>query len=920
MKHFRVLFVLSSLFCSLWGCGNTSSVFAQGPQFLRSVEGIAEFQLDNGLQVLLFPDASRPTVTVNLTIFVGSRHEGYGEAGMAHLLEHMVFKGTPTHPNIPAALTERGAQFNGTTWLDRTNYYETMNASEENLEFAIRMEADRMVNSFIKGEDLASEMTVVRNEFERGENSPQRVLMQRMMSGAFEWHNYGKSTIGNRADIERVPVENLKRFYQRFYQPDNAMLIIAGKFDPRKALEFTEKYFGALPRPERVLDNTYTEEPAQDGERLVTVRRVGEVAMAGVMYHVPAGGHPDFPAIDVLSGVLAGEPSGRLYEGLVKRRIAASVFGSTFALHDPGVVMFLAEAATGVDGTTLLQSIIDSVEGATEKPFTAEEVERARQELLRQRELRFNNSSSVAIELSDWAAQGDWRLYFVYRDRLEAVTTEDVQRVADLYLRQSNRTAGLFEPAETTDRTMIPPTPDLQAMIGDYKGREEVAQGEEFDASPAGIESRLTRSNLSSGIKVTLLPKKTRGSTVDLRIHLRYGNADALSGKATAAEYLPMLMMRGTENMSRQQISDELDNYRASMNVSGGPGELTLSLQTKRENLIPVLSVAEEVLRKPAFPADELELIREEQIAAAGQQMTEPTAIASRIVQRKFADYPPEDPRYVATMEEELQRTKDVTIEQIKGVYATLVGAGVGELTIIGDFDPEQVQPVIDRITANWKSDVAFERLVRDAVDNESGAFEQINTPDKANAAYFAGMTLPMRDDDPQFAALTIGNFILGGGSLSSRLADRVRQQDGLSYTIQSALQVSAVDQRAVFYIFAISNPENAGKVHSAIQEELQKLIESGITEQELEKAKAGYLQQQEVRRTNDRALASMLEAYAFIGRDMSFVTHVESQVQSLTVDEVNAAIRKFIQPQRLYIVSAGDFAKAAKSDSAQDK
>ena len=227
---------------------------------------------------------------------------------------------------------------------------------------------------------------------------------------------------------------------------------------------------------------------------------------------------------------------------------------------------------------------------------------------------------------------------------------------------------------------------------------------------------------------------------------------------------------------------------------------------------------------------------------------------------------------------------------------------------------------MIDRITANWKSDVAFERLVRDAVDNESGAFEQINTPDKANAAYFAGMTLPMRDDDPQFAALTIGNFILGGGSLSSRLAYRVRQQDGLSYTIQSALQVSAVDQRAVFYIFAISNPENAGKVHSAIQEELQKLIESGITEQELEKAKAGYLQQQEVRRTNDRALASMLEAYAFIGRDMSFVTHVESQVQSLTVDEVTAAIRKFIQPQRLYIVSAGDFAKAAKSDSAQDK
>ncbi|MCA9051329.1 MAG: insulinase family protein, partial [Planctomycetaceae bacterium] len=164
------------------------------PQEIRSVEGITEYRLENGLSVLLYPDMSRPKVTVNLTVFVGSRHEGYGEAGMAHLLEHMVFKGTPDHPEIPRLLKERGAAFNGTTWLDRTNYYETLAASDENLEFALKLEADRMINSFIKGEDLASEMTVVRNEFERGENSPSRILMQRMMATSFEWHNYGKST------------------------------------------------------------------------------------------------------------------------------------------------------------------------------------------------------------------------------------------------------------------------------------------------------------------------------------------------------------------------------------------------------------------------------------------------------------------------------------------------------------------------------------------------------------------------------------------------------------------------------------------------------------------------------------------------------------------------------------------------------
>jgi zinc protease len=222
-------------------------VEAGPPEFVTAVEGIAEFRLDNGLRVLLFPDPSKPQVTVNMTVLVGSRHEGYGETGMAHLLEHMLFKGTPDHPNIPKVLKDHGAEYNGTTWLDRTNYYETLPASEENLEFAIRLEADRLINSYVKKEDLESEMTVVRNEFEQGENSPSRVLFQRMMATAYEWHNYGKSTIGNRADIERVPIENLQRFYKKFYQPDNTIVTIAGQFEPEQALALVEQYFGSIP-------------------------------------------------------------------------------------------------------------------------------------------------------------------------------------------------------------------------------------------------------------------------------------------------------------------------------------------------------------------------------------------------------------------------------------------------------------------------------------------------------------------------------------------------------------------------------------------------------------------------------------------------------------------------------------------------
>jgi len=261
---------------------------------VASIEGVTEYRLGNGARVLLFPEASRPTVTVNMTVLVGSRHEGYGESGMAHLLEHMVFKGTPGHPEVPKALRDHGASFNGTTNTDRTNYFETMPATDANLEFGIALESDRLVNSFVKREDLVSEMTVVRNEFERGENNPASILNQRIHAAAYEWHNYGKSTIGSRTDIERVPIGNLQAFYKKYYQPDNAVLIVAGKFEEPKALAIVEKYLGSIPKPARKLDATYTEEPPQDGERTVTLRRVGTVGSAGVAYHVAGGSHADW--------------------------------------------------------------------------------------------------------------------------------------------------------------------------------------------------------------------------------------------------------------------------------------------------------------------------------------------------------------------------------------------------------------------------------------------------------------------------------------------------------------------------------------------------------------------------------------------------------------------------------------------------
>jgi zinc protease len=263
---------------------NTTAMTLAGLQAITTVEGISEFRLPNGLRVLLAPDASKPTTTVNITYLVGSRHENYGETGMAHLLEHMVFKGTPARGNIMQELGKRGMDFNGTTFYDRTNYFETFPANPENLQWALEMEADRMVNSFIARKDLDTEFSVVRNEMESGENNPHMSLWQRMASTAFDWHNYGKSTIGARTDVENVKIENLQNFYRKYYQPDNAVLLVAGKFEAANTLALIQKVFGAIPKPTRVIEPTYTQDPAQDGTREVTVRRTGDTQLSAVLY------------------------------------------------------------------------------------------------------------------------------------------------------------------------------------------------------------------------------------------------------------------------------------------------------------------------------------------------------------------------------------------------------------------------------------------------------------------------------------------------------------------------------------------------------------------------------------------------------------------------------------------------------------
>ncbi|HLH39520.1 MAG TPA: pitrilysin family protein [Bryobacteraceae bacterium] len=901
MKQFTLALLLA--------VGISAQTLPQGMTKVTSVEGITEYKLANGLRVLIFPDPSKTTATVNITYLVGSRQEGAGERGMAHLLEHMLFKGSTKHTNIPQELTEHGSRPNGTTSWDRTNYFETFQATDENLKWALDLESDRMVNSFIRKSDWDSEYTVVRNEFEMGENNPIGVLFERALSAAYIWHPYGHSPIGARSDIENVPIERLQAFYHKYYQPDNAVLTVAGNIEESKVLALIAEDFGPIPAPSRKLEIPYTVEPPQDGEREVTLRRVGTIQALLDVYHVPSGSDPDFPAIDVLVGILTDNPSGRLYKALVDNKKASEVIGFDQQLNEPGTLILGAVLNQQQSLDEARKILLDTVDNMIKEPPSREEVERAKQHQLKDIELQLRNSEQIGLFLSEWASMGDWRLLFLDRDRLRKVTPEDVSRVAKAYLKSSNRTLAEFIPDPHPDRSVIPAKVDLAAELKNYHGDAAMAQGEAFDPSPANIESRTLRSKLDNGMKLALLSKKTRGASVNARLALHYGTIESLKGRETAASLAFATLMRGTQKMNRQQIQDELDRLKARVRINGGAAGATVTIETVRENFPDVLRLVAEILRQPAFPASEFEQIRTERITGEEANKSEPQALAMAQFGQILYPHPEGDVRRSMMPEEQIAALKAATLEDAKKFYRDFVGASNAEFAAVGDFDSKQIAALMGELFGNWKSPAAFAR-VTDPYQKIPPSSKTIETPDKENAMFMAGLRLNISTQDADYAPLVLANYMLGGGFLNSRLAVRIRQKEGLSYGIGSGFSADPKVKNGALRIYAIAAPQNMAKVERATREEIEKAVKDGFTPEEIAAAKSGFLQSRKVDRSEDAGLAALLTVRDYDDRTLAYDAELEKKIAALTPAEIQEAMRRNLDASQLVVVKAGDFSK----------
>ena len=908
----RNLLLSSVLCCSL---ASLSPVYAQKtdvPKYIKNVEGVKEYSLNNGLKVLLIPDASQSNMVVNIVYNVGSRNEGYGEKGMAHLLEHMLFKSTKNLGDIKKMLSEKGGAANGTTWLDRTNYYEVFPSNDENLKWSIEMEADRMINATILQTDLDKEFSVVRNEFEIGENNPDGVLQERILSSAYLWHNYGKSTIGSKEDIERVKANRLRVFYEKYYQPDNSTLIIAGKFDEKKALQYVGQYFGSIAKPKRVLDKTYTIEPAQDGEKFVELKRAGDSKNIGALYHTAAYADKDYAAIDALGEILTADPSGYLYKSLVETQKISSIYYWQPTTRDASFVYFGVAVPNDKDVVATKELVRAELDKIGSTKYTDEDVSRAKAKIIKQIEGVKNNTISFAINLTEIIGAGDYRLGFLYRDAIEKLTKEDIQRVAEKYFKSNNRTVGVFIPSKDEQRVKPVEYTDeqLAAFTKDYKGKALEKETAPFEASIKNLKQNFVEGKLSNGAKYGLIKKEIKGGKVQAAFKFPVSNEKDLSGKSDVGAILAQLLKTGTTTRTKEQISDRLDLLKSSLSFGFSGQTLTVNVSTYKESFKEVMEILGDLLTNATFPQNELTKTISEYNTYLESSLNDPNSLAFIEVSRQTSKYPKESIFYTATVQEQIDAYKKIKQPELIDFYKNILGGNNGVGTVVGDLEAKSTAQILESTFGKWNSKSKYERAIPTYFETQKADKEYI-TPDKENAVAVGKISFKMTQKDADYPAFVMANEMLGsGGFLSARIPMRLREKEGISYGAGSFVNVPITNDVSYWAYYAFLNPTKKNAVEIAAKEEIAKALKDGFTAEELKSNLVSWLNERKTRLGDDGTLMDLTNVYLQYGVPLEDYDTLEAKVKALKIEEVNAVAKKYLSLDKMTSVYVGDFNK----------
>ncbi len=899
--------------------------------FVKTVGGLSEYTLaSNGLQVLLLPEHSAPVLTFMVTYHVGSRNEVTGTTGATHLLEHLMFKGSE-HFNsdlgtgIDTVLDRIGAINNASTWRDRTNYYE--NLASDHLELAVQLEADRMRGLRLREEDRRPEMTVVRNEFERGENDPVEALDKEITAAAFVAHPYHHPTIGWRSDIEKVPIEKLREFYNTFYWPDNATVTVIGDFTPADALALVKKYYGAIPAAPLPIPQVYTEEPPQQGPRRVTVKRPGELGVVGLAYQTPRALHPDYPALVILADVLNDGKTSRFYRALTDKNLALSTDASAGFFRDNFLFNIFARLAPGITHEQVEKALLAELARVKTEGVTPEEVARAIGKEMADTAYSRDGSFAIAGQINEDIAVGDWTYYITLPEKLQAVTAADVNRVAKTYFVEDQSTTGWFIPqAEGGAETAAPAgaTPRFPIHHPAYYRDPTIARDStpvpienpkskiENDPAAAGggaqIAPRIVRRTVA-GIDVLTYPTSLK-DVVTFRGSLPAGHVFNPTAHPAIAALTAAMLDKGTTKHDMFALSQMLEDVGATTQFSTTAQNLSFSARCLKKDVPLVLGLLAEQLRLPAFSPEEFAKLKKQLAGHFQQQMEDTNFRAGRTLAR--AIYPPGHPNRPPADDAYLADLQAATLDQVKAFHAARYGPAAMLLVAVGDIDNAAIDAALGSAFAGWTGGTPLAPAPK-AVPLAAGRTEKINLPGKASISVVIGQPSRLKYSDPDRIALATGTTIFGGGYFSARLLATVRAKEGLTYGIFASLSGDSYTdgQWAIQGTFA---PQLLEQGLASTRRELNRFVAAGVTADELRDFKSTITGTYKIALATSSGLADQILAFVQRGLPLSYLDDYPTKVGALTLEQVNGAIKKYLDPEKVVTVLAGSLPDAAKT------
>jgi zinc protease len=985
-------FVCALACCLLFTTRSTPAQTAQSessakaspvPEKITAVEGITEYRLPNGMKLLLLPDQSKATAAVDVTYLAGTRHERYGEVGTAKLTQRLLFKGTPNNPTIDKELARRGIRFSGTALREHTHFSAVLQPGEENLQWVLQMEADRMVNARFAQTELDAEIAAVLKAHEDNEKKDEREreiyfaekkidaktaaairesalrrkkewppLKDKFDDVEYAWNNYGITVDEEKAAISKTLLESLRAFYRAYYQPDNVVVMVAGKFDEAKALEWTAKFFGAIPKPTRALPKPETrldfkvDDGSRDDNNIIA------------SYKMPAALSPDADALRFSAFVLFQ------LRGLSVKNKGASSGASQYSSREGGLNLFglggIASTKSNEETQADLKAIysqfndrlqsskedkdrainqyyadeksratrqrradlMKAIEELAVNPPTTEEMARVRQEFSSQSARLLDNHEKLGAELADYIALGDWRLFFYSRDRAANMTAEEVTAASARHYRRENRIASFARVRDSDGRADAIPVPTAAEVLTNFKARETViaAVGGNESDNP-DIDKRVKKIQIG-GLTVSLLAKQTPGQSVAFNIRLRNGDEKTLFGKAAVAEMAGRTLDRSTTKFQYGSF-DESSRLRMRGNVSAG----SANYQTSRPYIASAIKLAAHILREPTFSDSAAKTISDQMIDEVRAHKNSPSRVATNALQRHFNIFPAGDIRNVRSFEEQEDAIKAIKASDLREFHKQFYGAAKGEIAIVGDFDETEVTAALREAFVDWNTGAPYKRLAM-PYKEVAPVNRAIEMPGSDSAFFAARINVNMQDTDPDHAALVVANYIFSGATgFASRLTARLRLQDGLSHAVRTELNVNSTDRGSAWNVYAFADAQDVARIEKAFKDEVANATKSGFTAREIAAAKSAVLQQRREQRMRDNvlagggistgALAGQLVNNSDLGRTFAWSKDFENKINALKTVDVNAAFRKHIDTNKISIIKAGDFSNAKKVSSA---